>query len=431
MSGKLVKTSMYVVPYTNAEKHIRRMVRNRIKKYLSDYRVSQDTLAEQFTELLEVNYTRKTASGLVEFLGYPKKDKEMVAKAKREAGTVFANTRSKDKVKLLLRKMKELKLDKDKFSIIWSTLSFNEIQSKYGLSQYDSSLIAEHYSLGIKPNKQYDFTYKDLYEELEKHNITLERIKKDYLIDLVPITEIRRKYSEAINREVSEKRFDKMLKYLNIERTSEQLYFQKGRKSRRIKADNLARLALSGYTLSTLANKYEEDLTLTKRALLKEINAPLEGTVGDEFKFTDRWLARHIDPLLTKVRLGSVSRSELEFTKVLQESLNGEELRTSVRDLIPPQEVDLYFPELKLAIEFNGDYWHSDKFMEDNHQCSAKVYHEDKVNRCAALGVKLIFVWESDWVDHDEVVLSAIKDLIYNKKDSPIINKLESPFDLE
>ena len=45
------------------------------------------------------------------------------------------------------------------------------------------------------------------------------------------------------------------------------------------------------------------------------------------------------------------------------------------RQLIKPYELDIVIPELKLAIEFNGDYWHSKKFKADN-------YHQMKIDMC-------------------------------------------------
>ena len=37
------------------------------------------------------------------------------------------------------------------------------------------------------------------------------------------------------------------------------------------------------------------------------------------------------------------------------------EIQTSVRNVIPKGEIDIYLPELKIGIEYNGLYWHSEK----------------------------------------------------------------------
>ena len=54
-------------------------------------------------------------------------------------------------------------------------------------------------------------------------------------------------------------------------------------------------------------------------------------------------------------------------------------------------------PEKKVAIEFNGLYWHSEKFKERN-------YHRDKALAAEKAGWRLIHVWEDDWRDKPEVV---------------------------
>lgn len=55
-------------------------------------------------------------------------------------------------------------------------------------------------------------------------------------------------------------------------------------------------------------------------------------------------------------------------------------------------EIDLYNPEKKLGIEFNGDYWHSDINKDRN-------YHFNK-SRCAEeKGIHLIHIYEHEWND--------------------------------
>lgn len=421
MSGKLSKNSKYVIPYLEADKNLRRRVRTRIENYLTKAEISQDKLAEQLTELLNVEYSRKTASGLADFLEYPKKDKELVKLAKQTAGSEKGKKTANENLIRIKKELKAANLTKKDFIKAWQSLSFKEIESKYKLSQHDCYVLAKYYHLGQKPNSQYEFTYKDLYNELIKNKVTSETIKNDYLVDLIPVPELRAKYSSIINREVTEKQYMKMLKYLNIERTAEQLYYQKGRKSRREKAYAMELLSKCGYTIEELAKRYENELSLTKRRLIHELNSKIE---EEDFQFTTRWLSRYLDPLLTKTRLGSVSRSELEFREELIKMYPNERIETSVRTLIPPREVDIYFPDLNTAIEFNGDYWHSNEFIESNHGITSKEYHQLKYNECKKLGVELLFVWESDWNDNFEEVIYSLKKYFSTGCNSEILCKL-------
>lgn len=82
------------------------------------------------------------------------------------------------------------------------------------------------------------------------------------------------------------------------------------------------------------------------------------------------------------------------------------------RNLINGGEIDIYLPNEKIAIEFNGLYWHSELFKN-------KWYHLDKTKKCLELGVQLIHVFEDDWVYRKEI----IKSIILNKMNA-IKNKI-------
>jgi hypothetical protein len=68
-------------------------------------------------------------------------------------------------------------------------------------------------------------------------------------------------------------------------------------------------------------------------------------------------------------------------------------------------EIDIYLPELKLGIEFNGLYWHSDVFLENN-------YHINKTNYFKNKNIKIIHIWEDDWDFKKDIVKSIIKNKI-------------------
>ncbi len=54
------------------------------------------------------------------------------------------------------------------------------------------------------------------------------------------------------------------------------------------------------------------------------------------------------------------------------------------------KEIDIYLPDLNLGIEFNGNYWHSDRFLDSN-------YHDNKSNIASSMGINLVNVWEDEW----------------------------------
>jgi len=94
----------------------------------------------------------------------------------------------------------------------------------------------------------------------------------------------------------------------------------------------------------------------------------------------------------------SIKEKELlEFIK----SVYSGEIIPSYRDGL---EVDIYLPELNIGFEFNGLYFHSDKFKEKN-------YHLDKTNYFKEKGIRIIHIWEDDWDNRKEIVKSQISNL--------------------
>lgn len=76
----------------------------------------------------------------------------------------------------------------------------------------------------------------------------------------------------------------------------------------------------------------------------------------------------------------------------------------SRRDLIPPQEIDIYLPEQKLAIEFNGSYWHSGQKKERN-------YHLDKTLACQEKGIRLVHIFDYQLAHKRDIVLRMLAKL--------------------
>jgi very-short-patch-repair endonuclease len=68
------------------------------------------------------------------------------------------------------------------------------------------------------------------------------------------------------------------------------------------------------------------------------------------------------------------------------------------RSIIPPKELDIFFPDKKVAIEYNGDYWHA---VNNSN-------HIEKIQLCADKGIKLIQVFEHEFTKNPTQILSNI-----------------------
>ena len=72
------------------------------------------------------------------------------------------------------------------------------------------------------------------------------------------------------------------------------------------------------------------------------------------------------------------------------------------RTILNGKELDIYIPDKKLAIEFNGIYWHSEANGKD------KNYHLDKTIKCEAQGIQLLHIFESEWLYQNDIMKSII-----------------------
>jgi hypothetical protein len=95
----------------------------------------------------------------------------------------------------------------------------------------------------------------------------------------------------------------------------------------------------------------------------------------------------------------SIKEKELlEFIK----SIYTGDIISSYRDGL---EIDIYLPEIKLGFEFNGLYWHSNKFKE-------KDYHLGKTDWFKEKDIRIIHIWEDDYNTKLKIIKSQIKNIL-------------------
>jgi hypothetical protein len=109
--------------------------------------------------------------------------------------------------------------------------------------------------------------------------------------------------------------------------------------------------------------------------------------------------------------------------KYIMETVLEEDCLYNTRKIIPPYELDIYFPSFKLAIEYCGKRWHS---MED-----ARKRDKIKIDRCLENNIILIVIKENSRNYEEDVKAQIIENLdiinkITNKKLVPEnIQKIE------
>ena len=72
------------------------------------------------------------------------------------------------------------------------------------------------------------------------------------------------------------------------------------------------------------------------------------------------------------------------------------------RNILKPQEIDIYIPEYNIGIELCGLYWHSNLHRD-------KYYHRNKYKIAKDNNIQLIQIFEDEWVYKKEAVLNRLK----------------------
>jgi len=99
----------------------------------------------------------------------------------------------------------------------------------------------------------------------------------------------------------------------------------------------------------------------------------------------------------------------VEFIKLLNL-----EILENDKYILDGKELDIYIPSKKLAIEFNGLYWHSERNIED------KNYHLIKTEECQKHNIRLIHIFEDEWILKQSIIESKLKQILGISKSQKI-----------
>ena len=82
--------------------------------------------------------------------------------------------------------------------------------------------------------------------------------------------------------------------------------------------------------------------------------------------------------------------------------------------------IDIYIPELRKGIEFNGKYWHSVEGLKrgrpDWPKEDLEKYHELKNNYFENKKIKILHVSESEWLQNRKACISAVLNFLTQKR---------------
>lgn len=79
------------------------------------------------------------------------------------------------------------------------------------------------------------------------------------------------------------------------------------------------------------------------------------------------------------------------------------------RKLLNGEELDVFIPDYNIAIEFDGIFWHNELYKDKN-------YHIGKTKKCAKQGIRLLHIFEDEWIYKKDIWKSMISNLLGKTK---------------
>lgn len=123
-------------------------------------------------------------------------------------------------------------------------------------------------------------------------------------------------------------------------------------------------------------------------------------------------LRRKLENYKISIPTGPRSSAEKEIRDIL-DSLEIEYIANS-KSIIYPYELDIYIPDFKIAIEYNGNYWHRVDALTSRKEFNSidpRKYHQNKSKICEEKGIRLIHIFEYEWINKKDLVKDYIRNL--------------------
>jgi hypothetical protein len=125
-------------------------------------------------------------------------------------------------------------------------------------------------------------------------------------------------------------------------------------------------------------------------------------TIGRKFNCSKKLIRSRLINLNVKLRDNYYSSVEDEIIEWLK-SLDVDNIEKGNKSILGVKELDIYLPDYKIAIEYNGLYWHSELKGRDRN------YHLNKTLECDKQGIELIHIFEDEWIEKSDIIKSIIK----------------------
>lgn len=374
--------------------------RNRTIKLLKDYRINR-TIFEKVRDAVGANSSER------------KKENEK------------AITALKFETKARARRLKELS------KVNWESIKKEYLDGESPINLGKKYNVSGHYiTLQLEEEGLFDETRSTLVKK-EIADKNADKIDDEYIIKLVkdnPLDSKHILWQKAKNKYpwILRHQMYSKLKELGLEKTEDEVNAIRRIKSKTDTNDSYM-IKVNGYkaakeVFGNIDNLVEMYMS-NKLGSFNKIADKINNEISFNYKISPKQVSKIITGHSSYERNKSLGQQQLyEFTKkVLKDYEVVEEYSWSEESV--NKKIDVYIPELKVGLEFNGEYWHSDAVIEYNYGKKAYEFHKERADELKKVGIKLIYVWEDDWNKNYKEVELAIRNEDW---DSPILNKYEN-----
>ena len=100
-----------------------------------------------------------------------------------------------------------------------------------------------------------------------------------------------------------------------------------------------------------------------------------------------------------------MSKGEDEIAEYIRTTF-GYKISQRDRSVLKPRELDIYVPDRKIAIEYDGLIWHSEMYKKE-----MTNYHLSKTDECKKNGIRLIHIFEDEWLEKPQIIKSMLRNI--------------------
>jgi len=163
---------------------------------------------------------------------------------------------------------------------------------------------------------------------------------------------------------------------------------------------------ICGKKFSRIDSRHLNKHGITKKEYIEKYGE----TISQKLHKRQSKLMKDINLTLTR---SFISKPEQEII----EWLNSQNIQSKRdRKILGGKEIDIYIPDKKIAIEFNGNKYHTEWFGGKTRQ-----YHLNKTNICKTKGISLIHIFEDEYFYKREIVYNKLSHILGLQKKLPKI----------